>query len=122
MESESSCEVIYEHCFLKLKPFIRSLRVDSKILLVGFSSEHSWPLGEVLPEVTITTMQKMGIIESTIHAAVKFHAPLGIGTVFSTYEPNKVEEGHKKVKESVLKATKNILSCTYAEERIVIND
>ncbi|GKD77656.1 hypothetical protein Tco_1340277 [Tanacetum coccineum] len=28
---------IYEHCFLKLKPFMRSLRVDSKIPLVGFS-------------------------------------------------------------------------------------
>ncbi|GJR54810.1 reverse transcriptase domain-containing protein, partial [Tanacetum coccineum] len=48
-----------------------------------------------------TTMQKMGIVVSTIHAAIKFHTPCGIGTVFSTYEPNKVEEGQKKVKETV---------------------
>ncbi|GJZ70256.1 hypothetical protein Tco_0633806 [Tanacetum coccineum] len=47
MDSGSSCEVIYEHCFLKLKPSIRSLRIDSKTLLVGFSGEYSWPLGEV---------------------------------------------------------------------------
>ncbi|GKB63127.1 hypothetical protein Tco_0919313 [Tanacetum coccineum] len=40
MDSGSSCEVIYEHCFLKLNPSIRSLMIDSKILLVGFSGEQ----------------------------------------------------------------------------------
>ncbi|GKF39719.1 hypothetical protein Tco_0119780 [Tanacetum coccineum] len=40
LDSGSSCEVIYEHCFLKLKPSIWSLRVDSKIPLVGFSGEQ----------------------------------------------------------------------------------
>nr|GEW29617.1 putative ribonuclease H-like domain-containing protein [Tanacetum cinerariifolium] len=53
MDSRSSCEVIYEHCFLKLKPSIRSLRVDSKTSLVGFFREYSWPLGEVTLEITI---------------------------------------------------------------------
>ncbi|GJY92868.1 hypothetical protein Tco_0508650 [Tanacetum coccineum] len=45
MDSGSSCEVIYEQCFLQLKPSIRSLRVDLKVPLVGVSREHSWPLG-----------------------------------------------------------------------------
>nr|GEY54160.1 reverse transcriptase domain-containing protein [Tanacetum cinerariifolium] len=36
-----------------LMPSIRSLRVDSKIPLVGFLGEHSWPLGEVPLEVTM---------------------------------------------------------------------
>ncbi|GKA71566.1 hypothetical protein Tco_0777705 [Tanacetum coccineum] len=53
MDSGSSCEVIYEHCFLKLKPSIRSFRVDSKIPLVRFLGEHSWPLGVVPLEVTM---------------------------------------------------------------------
>ena len=53
MDCGSSCEIIYEHCFLKLKPSIRSQRVDSKIPLVGFSGEHSWPLGEVPLDITI---------------------------------------------------------------------
>nr|GEX25396.1 proline transporter 1-like [Tanacetum cinerariifolium] len=53
MDSESSCEGIYDHCFVKLKPFIRSLRVDSKVPLVGLSREYSWPLGEVSLEITI---------------------------------------------------------------------
>ncbi|GKC54016.1 reverse transcriptase domain-containing protein [Tanacetum coccineum] len=53
MDSGSSCKVIYEHYFLKLKPSIRSLRVDSKTPLVSFSGEYSWPLGEVPLEITI---------------------------------------------------------------------
>ncbi|GJY38751.1 reverse transcriptase domain-containing protein [Tanacetum coccineum] len=36
-----------------LKPSIWSLRVDSKIPLIGFSEEQSWPLGEVPLEITI---------------------------------------------------------------------
>ncbi|GJY26763.1 hypothetical protein Tco_0401489 [Tanacetum coccineum] len=85
MDSGSSCEVIYEHCFLILKPSIRALRVDFKIPLVGFSREHPWPLRE-----------KMGIVVSTIHETIKFHTPYGIGIVSSTYESNKDEEGKKK--------------------------
>ncbi|GJT36291.1 hypothetical protein Tco_0926710 [Tanacetum coccineum] len=41
LDGGSSCEVIYEHCFLKLKPLIRSLHVDSNTPLVGFSGEQS---------------------------------------------------------------------------------
>ncbi|GJV72034.1 hypothetical protein Tco_1492029 [Tanacetum coccineum] len=53
LDSGSLCEVIYEHCFLNLKPSIKSLRVDSNTPLVGFSGEESWPLGEVPLEVII---------------------------------------------------------------------
>ncbi|GJT11986.1 reverse transcriptase domain-containing protein [Tanacetum coccineum] len=103
LDGGSSCEVIYEHCFLKLKPSIRSLRVDSNTPLIGFSGEQSWPLGEIPLEVTIgevpivvtktltfviiksnsphnlllgrTVMQQMGIVDSTVHGAIKFHTP-----------------------------------------------
>ncbi|GJZ49177.1 hypothetical protein Tco_0603367 [Tanacetum coccineum] len=150
MDNGSSCEVIYEHCFLKLKPSIISLRVDSKIPLFGFSGEYSWPLGEVPLEITIgdssftrmevldfviirsnslhnlllkrSAMQRMGIVVSTIHMAIKFHTPRGIGTIFSTYEPDKIGEGHKKLKEASLTVAKGILSCVDAEERIVLKD
>ncbi|GKE39450.1 hypothetical protein Tco_1462855, partial [Tanacetum coccineum] len=150
MDSGSSYEVIYEHCFLKLKPFIRSLIVDSKVLLVGFSGEHSWPIGEVPLEITIgdspftrtktlnfvivrsnslhnllfrrTAMQKMGIIVSMIHDAIKFHTPRKIGIILSIYEPDKVGEGQKKLRETSTEVTKGVLSCTDAEERIIIND
>nr|GEV02151.1 hypothetical protein [Tanacetum cinerariifolium] len=103
LDGGSSCEVIYEHCFLKLKPSIGSLRVDSNTPLFGFSGEQSWPLRETPLEVTIgeglitvmktltfviiksdsphnlllgrTAMQQMGIVVSIAHGAIKFHTP-----------------------------------------------
>nr|GEY15640.1 hypothetical protein [Tanacetum cinerariifolium]GEY41765.1 hypothetical protein [Tanacetum cinerariifolium] len=36
-----------------------------------------------------TAMQRMGIVVSTIHEAIKFHTPRVIGIVFSMYEPDK---------------------------------
>ncbi|GJT77182.1 hypothetical protein Tco_1043907 [Tanacetum coccineum] len=117
MDSSSSCEVIYEHCFLKLKPSIKSLRVDSKIPLIGFSGEHSWPLEEVPMEIT-----KMGIVVSTIPATIKFHTPRGIGTVLLTYESKKVEEGQKKVKETIPEVIKDFLRWVDTEERIIVNE
>ncbi|GJZ34354.1 hypothetical protein Tco_0580171 [Tanacetum coccineum] len=128
----------------------RSLKVDFKVPLVGFSREKSWPLGEVPLEITIgdsllirtktlnflivrsnyphnlllrrIAMQKIGIMVSTIHKAIKFNTPSGIGIVFSTYEPNKVEERQNKLKETLLETAKGVLSCMDAEERIVVNN
>lgn len=85
---------------MKFKPSIRSKRVDSKISLIGFLRERCLPLGEVLLDITLgegrisrtetltftivrsespynillgrIAMQRMGIVVSTIHAAVKF--------------------------------------------------
>ncbi|GJW42082.1 reverse transcriptase domain-containing protein, partial [Tanacetum coccineum] len=53
MDSGSSCEVIYEHCLLKLKPSIQASKVDLQVLLVGFSGKKYWAIGEVLLEITI---------------------------------------------------------------------
>ncbi|GKE09734.1 hypothetical protein Tco_1413285, partial [Tanacetum coccineum] len=57
LDSGSSCEVIYEHCFLKLKPSIRSLRVDSNTPLVGFSGEES---RDRINKVSIRSPQSRG--------------------------------------------------------------
>ncbi|GJU52938.1 hypothetical protein Tco_1226652 [Tanacetum coccineum] len=115
IDSGSSCGVICEHCFLKLKPSIRALRVGSKVLIISFS-ESTLGLSKR------TAKQKIGIVVSTIHKAIKFHTPRGIGTIFLAYEPNKIEEGQKKFKEACLEIMKGVLSCVEAEERIVVND
>ncbi|GKB31832.1 reverse transcriptase domain-containing protein, partial [Tanacetum coccineum] len=159
-DSGSSYEVIYEHCFLKLKPSIRALRVDSKIPLIGFLGEQSGPLEEVPLEVTIgespytrketlnfvivssdshhdlllgrTAMKKMSIVVSRVHATIKFHTPYIIGTMSSTYESNKVEEGQKRYAEKtiiikklptsfkkrlqdLLRSNANVFTWTYAD-------
>ncbi|GJR08237.1 hypothetical protein Tco_0790889 [Tanacetum coccineum] len=53
MDSGSSCEIIYEHCFEKLNPTIKATKVDLKTPLVGFSRERSWSIGEVPLEITV---------------------------------------------------------------------
>ncbi|GKD32753.1 hypothetical protein Tco_1248262, partial [Tanacetum coccineum] len=93
----------------------RALRVGSKVLIISFS-ESTLGLSKR------TAMQKIGIVVSTIHKAIKFHTPRGIGTIFLAYEPNKIEEGQKKFKEACLEIMKGVLSCVEAEERIVVND
>ncbi|GJY54598.1 reverse transcriptase domain-containing protein [Tanacetum coccineum] len=92
MDSGSSCEVIYEHCFLKLK------------LSIG------------------TAMQRMGIIVYTIYEAIKFHTPRGIGTIFLTRKFDKARKEQKKLKGTPQKATKDILNCVDTKERIVVNE
>ncbi|GKC79521.1 reverse transcriptase domain-containing protein [Tanacetum coccineum] len=123
MDGGSSCEVIYEHCFMKLKLSTRASKIDSKVPLVGFSREKSWSIGKIPLEITtgdapltrkenldfviikfdlpynmlqgMTAMQKIGIVVSTIHEAIKFYTTKGIGTVFSTYELDKAKEGQR---------------------------
>ncbi|GJT38691.1 reverse transcriptase domain-containing protein [Tanacetum coccineum] len=60
MDSESSCEIIYEHCFEKLNPTIKSTKVDLKTPLVGFSGERSCSIGEVPLEITIGDAPSQG--------------------------------------------------------------
>ncbi|GKF50183.1 reverse transcriptase domain-containing protein [Tanacetum coccineum] len=149
MDSGSSCEVIYKHCFLKLKPSIQASKVDSQVPLVGFSGGKSWAIGEVLLEITIgdaplsksetinfiivrsnspynmllgrTVMQKIGMVVFTIHRAVKFYTTQGIETVFSTHESDKIGEGVKKIRKTSPANTEGVLSCTDAEEKIIVN-
>ncbi|GKA63269.1 hypothetical protein Tco_0762875 [Tanacetum coccineum] len=98
-----------------IKPSIRALRVGSKVLIVSFSES-------TLGISKRTAMQKMGIVVSMIHEAIKFHTPRGIDTIFSAYAPDKIEEGQKKFKEARLEIMKGFLSYVEAEERIVVSD
>ncbi|GKB02091.1 reverse transcriptase domain-containing protein [Tanacetum coccineum] len=141
MDSESSCEIIYEHCFEKLNPTIKATKVDLKTPLVGFSGERSWFNGKVSLEINIgdaplsrtktlnfvivrsdsshnmllgrTMMQRMGIVVSTIHGAIKFHIKKGIGTVLSTDEADEGTKRARKIpsinKERVLRIPRTIM-------------
>ncbi|GKB30739.1 reverse transcriptase domain-containing protein [Tanacetum coccineum] len=102
MDNESSCEVIYEHCFLKLKPSIRASRVDSKVSLIRLSGEHSWPIREVHLEITICNapFSRMDTLN------------------FVIYESDKVKEGLEKVKKASPTDVKGIFSCTNVEEKV----
>ncbi|GJX85509.1 reverse transcriptase domain-containing protein [Tanacetum coccineum] len=43
----SSTEVLYEHCFNRLRPEIKSQMVSTTTSLTGFSGETIWPLGQL---------------------------------------------------------------------------
>ncbi|GKA60990.1 hypothetical protein Tco_0760397, partial [Tanacetum coccineum] len=72
-----------------------------------------------------TTMQKMGIVVSTIYASIKFQKPNGVGMVYPSYSAGRVEDTYKKAKEStknlqrrlqeLLRANMDVFVWTYAD-------
>nr|GEU29322.1 reverse transcriptase domain-containing protein [Tanacetum cinerariifolium] len=112
VDGSSSMEILYEHCFNRLQPEIKSQMVPATTSLTGFSGETIWPLGQLrLPVIigdanysTSTWMNFMivrslspynGIIgrpeiraiqavSSTVHGMLKFPVEGGIVTIHST--------------------------------------
>nr|GEZ62832.1 reverse transcriptase domain-containing protein [Tanacetum cinerariifolium] len=67
LATRPSCEENKEGKSKGFRHSIGSLKVDSKVSPVSFSGEHSWPLGEVLLEITIgddpfTRMQTLNFV------------------------------------------------------------
>nr|GEV56205.1 reverse transcriptase domain-containing protein [Tanacetum cinerariifolium] len=107
----SSMEILYEHCFNRLRPEIKSQMVPATTSLTGFSGETIWPLGKlrllvIIGDPTHSTKAWMnfmvvkslspynGIIvrpglkaiqavPSTVHEMLKFSAEGGIVTICS---------------------------------------
>nr|GEX32582.1 reverse transcriptase domain-containing protein [Tanacetum cinerariifolium] len=48
-----SSEIVYEHCFNRFRPKVKSQMIPSATPLVGFSGEIIWPLGQISPLVKI---------------------------------------------------------------------
>ncbi|GJR71640.1 reverse transcriptase domain-containing protein [Tanacetum coccineum] len=114
VDGGSSLEVMYEHCFRSLSYRTRSRLRESRIPLVGFSGEVSYPMGVVDLEVTMgecgktrtvimefavvnspspynallgrTWMRSLGVVASTIHSMMKFPTSNGIATISTTKE------------------------------------
>nr|GEV99438.1 reverse transcriptase domain-containing protein [Tanacetum cinerariifolium] len=112
MDGGSSMEILYEHCFNRLRPEIKSQMVPATTSLTGFSGETIWPLGQlrllvVIGDATHSTRAWMnfmivkslspynGIIErpglraiqavpSTVHGMLKFPVEGGIVIICST--------------------------------------
>nr|GEV04164.1 reverse transcriptase domain-containing protein [Tanacetum cinerariifolium] len=53
IDGSSSMEILYEHCFNRLRPEIKSQMVPATTSLTGFSGETIWPLGQLRLLVTI---------------------------------------------------------------------
>nr|GEU62150.1 reverse transcriptase domain-containing protein [Tanacetum cinerariifolium] len=112
IDGDSSMEILYEHCFNRLRPEINSQMVPATTSLTGFSGETIWPLGQlrllvIIGDATHSTKAWMnfmivkslspynGIIgrsglkaiqavPSTVHGMLKFSVEGGIVTICST--------------------------------------
>ncbi|GJT34460.1 reverse transcriptase domain-containing protein [Tanacetum coccineum] len=47
VDGRASSEVLYEHCFIKLRKEIRDQMIPATTHLIGFSGETIWPLGQI---------------------------------------------------------------------------
>ncbi|GJZ65922.1 reverse transcriptase domain-containing protein [Tanacetum coccineum] len=47
VDEGASSKILYEHCFVRLRPEIRSQMVPPTTYLTGFSGETIWPLGQI---------------------------------------------------------------------------
>ncbi|GJW29235.1 reverse transcriptase domain-containing protein [Tanacetum coccineum] len=114
----------------------KGLTSEGKEITFPSGGEKSWSIGKIPLEITIgdppltrketlnfaiiksdspynmllgrTAMQKMGFVVSTFHGAIEFHTTKGIGTVFLTYESDKVKEGMKKTHADMIGIPRNI--------------
>ncbi|GJZ38042.1 reverse transcriptase domain-containing protein [Tanacetum coccineum] len=66
VDGGASSEVLYEHCFVRLQPEIRSQMIPVTTSLIGFSGETIWPLGQ------ISLLVKIGDEEHSTSAWMNF--------------------------------------------------
>nr|GEY42691.1 reverse transcriptase domain-containing protein [Tanacetum cinerariifolium] len=112
VDGGSSMEILYEHCFNRLRPEVKNQMVPATTSLTSFSGETIWPLGQLRFLVTIGDVdhstrawmnfmivrslspyngiiRRLGIKEiqavpSTAHGMLKFPVDGGIVTIHST--------------------------------------
>nr|GEV67797.1 reverse transcriptase domain-containing protein [Tanacetum cinerariifolium] len=112
VDGGSASEVLYEHCFNRLHPEVKSQMIPATVPIIGFCREIIWPMGQILLLVkigdaehfTYTTMnfvvvrspspyneiiarpgvRKIQAVPSTAHEMLKFLVPGGILTLRSS--------------------------------------
>ncbi|GJV31315.1 hypothetical protein Tco_1391715 [Tanacetum coccineum] len=112
VDGGSSTDVLYEYCFNRLRPEIKSQMVPATTSLTGFSGETIWPLGQLRLLVTIGDaehstkawmnfmivrslspyngiigrpgIREIQAVPSTAHRMLKFPVDGGIVTIRST--------------------------------------
>nr|GEY42222.1 reverse transcriptase domain-containing protein [Tanacetum cinerariifolium] len=112
IDGGSSMEILYEHCFNRLRPDIKKQMVPATTSLTGFSGETTWPLGQLKLLVTIGDdthstkawmnfmivkslspyngiigrpgLKAIQAVPSTVHGMLKFPTEEGIVTICSS--------------------------------------
>ncbi|GKB43317.1 hypothetical protein Tco_0888259 [Tanacetum coccineum] len=74
VDGGASSKVIYEHCFVRFRPEIRSQMIPATTSLIRFSGETIWPIGQIslLVKIGKTGIRKIRAVPSTAHGMLKF--------------------------------------------------
>ncbi|GJY01907.1 reverse transcriptase domain-containing protein [Tanacetum coccineum] len=111
VDGGASSDVLYEHCFVRLRPEIRSQMIPATTSLIRFSGETIWPIGQISLLVKIgdeehstfawmnfmvtrspsqhngiigrTGIRKICVVPSTAHRMLKFLVKGGTVTIRS---------------------------------------
>nr|GEV95661.1 hypothetical protein [Tanacetum cinerariifolium] len=82
VDGGSSMEILYEHCFNRLRPKVKNQMVPATTSLTGFSGETIWPLGKLRLLVTIRRSFYKSMDEFyDSHGMLKFPVDGGIVTI-----------------------------------------
>ncbi|GKD35979.1 reverse transcriptase domain-containing protein, partial [Tanacetum coccineum] len=71
VDGGASSEVLYEHCFVRLRPEIKIQMIPATTSLIGFSEETIWPIGQIFLLAKIG-IRKIYVVPSTAHGMLKF--------------------------------------------------
>nr|GEX24553.1 reverse transcriptase domain-containing protein [Tanacetum cinerariifolium] len=87
IDGGSSMEILYEHCFNRLRPEIKSQIVPATTSLTGFSGETIWPLGQlrlpvIIGETAHSTKAWMNFM--VVKSLSPYNVEGGIVTICST--------------------------------------
>ncbi|GJS91435.1 hypothetical protein Tco_0774071 [Tanacetum coccineum] len=103
-----SMEVLFEHCFNRLRPEVQSQMAPATTSLTGFSGETIWPVGQIRLLVTIgdaehSTEAWMNFMDFPVKGGVvtirsTIVSPMECATVTAT--PKNIEEKTKKCPEN----------------------
>ncbi|GJZ66102.1 hypothetical protein Tco_0622798 [Tanacetum coccineum] len=149
LDGRAACDIIYEHCFLKLRKEVREMRKDVYTTLSGFSGEQVNPLGEISLLITVgeaphhrsehitflivrsdspqnmllerTVIAELGTIPSTMHSAVLYQSKEGPRVIMSAYQDKRRREQVKILKESLSEAPLEVSECVNPEEKVIAN-
>nr|GEX53911.1 reverse transcriptase domain-containing protein [Tanacetum cinerariifolium] len=71
VDGGSASEILYKHCFNRLRPEVKNQMVPATAPLIGFSGEIIWPMGQILLPVKIgdaehfiSTWMNFGVVSS----------------------------------------------------------
>ncbi|GJY82430.1 reverse transcriptase domain-containing protein [Tanacetum coccineum] len=112
VDGGASSEVLYEHCFVRLRQEVRSQMIPATTSLIGISGETIWPIGQISLLVKIgdekhstsvwmnfmvikstsqhngiigrTSIRKTRVVPSTAHGMLKFLVKGGTVTIRSS--------------------------------------